>query len=163
MLGSAGGTTTMFGTQTEVDPVSHMIGTAVGWGGNPRSAAIYDSGFPKANEGKTVHTITVKGVPVDGFWSISLYNAKGYFEKNDLGAYSVNNLTAKPNPDDSFTIQFGGGQKDTPNFLPIMPGWNYIVRLYPSAFRDLERYIEVSRSAAQTGKVRSSGTSNPTK
>src|SRR5258705_8230743 len=100
-----------------------MIGTAVGWGGNPRSAAIYDSGFPKANEGKTVYTITVKAVPVDGFWSISLYNAKGYFEKNDLGAYSVNNLTAKPNGDGSFTIQFGGCAKTTPNCLPIRINW----------------------------------------
>ena len=27
---------------------------------------------------RPVHTITVKDVPVDGFWSISVYNAKGY-------------------------------------------------------------------------------------
>ena len=47
-------------------------------------------------------------MPVDGFWSISVYNAKGYFEKNDLNAYSLNNLTAKPNADGSFTVQFGG-------------------------------------------------------
>jgi hypothetical protein len=44
-------------------------------------------------------------------WSISLYNAKGFFEKDDLNAYSLNNLTAKPNADGSFTIQFGGCQK----------------------------------------------------
>ena len=45
-----------------------------------------------------MHKLTVKDVPVDGFWSISVYNAKGYFEKNDLNAYSLNSLTAKPNP-----------------------------------------------------------------
>jgi hypothetical protein len=79
---------------------------------------------------KTVHKLTVKDVPVAGFWSISLYNAKGFFEKNDLNAYSLNNLTAKPNADGSFTVQFGGCQKDTLNCLPIMAGWNYTVRLY---------------------------------
>jgi len=31
--------------------------------------------------------------------------------------------------DGSITIHFGGDPKQ-PNFLPIVPGWNYIVRLY---------------------------------
>ena len=51
----------------------------------------------RKNDGKTVYRVTMKDVPVDAFWSISVYNAKGYFEKNDLNAYSLNNLTAKPN------------------------------------------------------------------
>jgi para-nitrobenzyl esterase len=119
-----------FGTQKEVDPVAHLIGTAIGWGGNPSYAAVYDIFYPADNSGKTVHKLTVKDVPVDGFWSVSLYNAKGFFEKNDLNAYSLNNLTAKPNPDGSFTIQFGGCQRETPNCLPTMAGWNYTVRLY---------------------------------
>lgn len=50
--------------------------------------------------------------------------------KNDLNAYSINNLTAKPNSDGSVTVQFGGCRKEIPNCLPIMPGWNYTVRLY---------------------------------
>jgi para-nitrobenzyl esterase len=120
----------MFGAKNEVDPVNYLIGVAIGWGGNPSSAAVYLNAFPKNNDGKTVHKLTVKDVPVDGFWSISVYNAKGFFEKNSLNAYSLNNLTAKPNVDGSFTIQFGGCRKDTPNCLPIMKGWNYTVRLY---------------------------------
>jgi hypothetical protein len=67
---------------------------------------------------------------VDGFWSISVYNEKGFFEKNNLNAYSLNNLTAKPNEDGSFTVQFGGCDGKAPNCLPIMPGWNYTVRVY---------------------------------
>jgi para-nitrobenzyl esterase len=125
-----GDTGAMFGTRSEVDPIAHLIGTAIGWGGNPPYAAVYDSIYPKDNGGKTVHKLTVKDVPVDGFWSISLYNAKGVFEKNDLNAYSLNNLVAKPNADGSFTVQFGGCQQDTPNCLQIMVGWNYTVRLY---------------------------------
>jgi para-nitrobenzyl esterase len=130
VLGSLDGTVHMFGTKDEVDPLDHLIGTAIGWGGNPRSAADYQSFYPLKNDGKTVHKLTVKNVPVDGFWSVSLYNDKGFFEKNDLNAYSLNNLTAKPNPDGSFTVQFGGCAKETVNCLPTMPGWNYTVRLY---------------------------------
>lgn len=123
-------TGTMFGTKSEVDPVAHLIGTAIGWGSNPPYAATYPSFYPKDNGGKTVHKLTPKDVPVDGFWSISVYNAKGFFEKNSLNAYSLNNLTAKPNADGSFTVQFGGCRTDTPNCLPITAGWNYTVRLY---------------------------------
>jgi para-nitrobenzyl esterase len=132
VLGSTLGNSprTLFGTRSEVDPLLHLIGTAVGWGGIPKTAAFYVGRFPSANDGKTVHQLIVKDVPVDGFWSISVYNAKGYFEKNDLGAYSLNNLTARPNLDGSFTVRFGGCHKDIPNCLPITTGWNYTVRLY---------------------------------
>ena len=119
-----------FGTRYEVDPIAHLIGTAVAWGGNPREAAIYQGNIPKANDGRTVHTLTVRDVPVDAFWSITVYNEKGYLERNDLDAYSLNNLTARPNADGSFTVQFGGCDAGTRNCLPIMKGWSYTVRLY---------------------------------
>lgn len=129
-LGSLGGTSVMFGHKADVDPVSFLIGAAAGWGGNPPSAAVYNGVFPKQADGKTVHRLRVKDVPVDGFWSISVYNAKGFFEKNDLGLYSLNNLTARPDADGAITIQFGGDPEAAPNHLPITPGWNYTVRLY---------------------------------
>lgn len=125
-----GGAGVPFGTRNEVDPRAHLVGTAVGWGGSPRRAAIYRNVYPKANDGSTVYRLTVSDVPVDGFWSISVYDRDGFFEKNVLGAYSVNSLTAKPGANGAFTIQFGDCHRDTPNCLPIMPGWNYTVRLY---------------------------------
>jgi para-nitrobenzyl esterase len=129
-LGSLGGVVDRFGTEDEVDPFEHLIGTAIGWGGNPRRDADYQSLAPPRNDGKTVYRLTLKDVPVDAFWSISVYNAKGYFEKNELNAYSLNNVTAKPNPDGSFTIQFGGCGTGVQNCLAITPGWNCTVRLY---------------------------------
>jgi para-nitrobenzyl esterase len=129
-LAALGGTGPLFGARGEVDPIDHLIGAAVGWGGNPPTAAVYQGAFPAANDGSTVHELTVRDVPVDGFWSISVYDAKGYFAKNELNAYSLNNLTAKPNADGSFTVRFGGCSAGTPNCLPITPGWNYTVRLY---------------------------------
>jgi len=119
-----------FGPKDKVDPIRHLIGTAWGWGGNPDRDAIYLTVTPARKDGTTVHKLTVKDVPVDGFWSISLYDADGYFRKNEYNAYSLNNLTAKKAPDGSTTIQFGGCDGKIPNCLPIMKGWNYTVRLY---------------------------------
>lgn len=118
-----------FGTKAEVEPVRHLIGSAIAWGGNPRSAAIYTNAYPKQNDGKTAYMLTVKDVPVDAFWSVTVYNADGYMEKNELGRYSLNSLTAKADKDGSVTIRFGG-DRDAVNHLPIMPGWGYTVRLY---------------------------------
>lgn len=119
-----------FGTKAEVDPIRHLLGTAMGWGGNPDKDATYLNIVPAGNDGKTVYTLAVKDVPVDGFWSVSLYNAEGYYEKNDYNAYSVNSVTAKRADDGSVAVQFGGCDGKIPNCLPIMAGWNYTVRLY---------------------------------
>jgi hypothetical protein len=119
-----------FGAKGQVDPVNHLIGSATGWGGNPDKDATYLNVTPEKNDGKTVYKLTVKNVPVEAFWSISLYDAQGYFEKNPFNSYSVNDITAKKNPDGSVTVQFGGCDGKIPNCLPIMKGWNYTVRLY---------------------------------
>jgi hypothetical protein len=119
-----------FGTKAEVDPVRHLLGTAGGWGGNPDKDATYLSITPPKNEGTTIYKLDVKTVPVDGFWSVSVYNAEGYYQKNPYDAYALNNITAKKSADGSIAIQFGGCDGKIPNCLPTMPGWNYTVRLY---------------------------------
>jgi hypothetical protein len=118
----------MFGPKDRVIPERHLIGTAGGWGGNPLEDAKYEVGVVKQNDGTRPYVLTVKDVPVDGFWSLTVYNDKGYFEAPE-NAISVNNVTAKRNKDGSTTIHFGGDPKAV-NYLRIMPGWNYIVRLY---------------------------------
>lgn len=120
----------MFGDREQTDPVRYLIGAALGWGGNPENDALYLNVVPTKNDGTTVYRLTAKDVPVDGFWSISLYNAEGYFQANKYNAYSLNNITAKKADDGSVTIQFGGCDGKISNCLPIMRGWNYIVRLY---------------------------------
>ena len=120
----------MFGPRGGVDPVRHLIGAASAWGGNPEKDALYLNVVPGRNDGKTVYRLNVKDVPVDGFWSISVYNAKGYFEPNPLNAYTLNNITAKPGADGSIAVQFGGCDGKVDNCLPTPPGWNYLVRLY---------------------------------
>jgi len=120
----------MFGTPEQVDPMRHMIGTAAAWGGIPEKDTFYLPITPARNDGQTVSRMIVGQVPVDGFWSVSVYNARGFFEPNRLNAYSLNNLTARRNADGTVTVQFGGCSDAVPNCLPTMPGWNYLVRLY---------------------------------
>jgi hypothetical protein len=119
----------LFGKKENLDPVYWMLGAALGWGGLPAEAANYANAFPKKNDGKTPYTLTVTDVPVYGFWSVTLYDDKGYMPVNKYNAYSFNNVTAKKAKDGSITIHFGGDPK-ADNFLPIVPGWNYIVRMY---------------------------------
>ena len=119
----------MFGDKAKLNPIDHLLGAAYGWGGNPKEAAVYQNGVPSLNDGKTAYSLTVRDVPVDGFWSITVYNAKGFMEPNPQDAYSVNNVTAKRNPDGSVTVHFGGDPKSV-NYLPITAGWSYVARMY---------------------------------
>ena len=128
-----GATTTesskFFGKKENLDPVYWLLGAALGWGGLPAEAATYAVAFPEKNDGKTPYTLTVSDVPVYGFWSVTLYDEKGYIPVNKYNAYSFNNVTAKKDKDGSITIHFGG-DPEADNFLPIIPGWNLLGRMY---------------------------------
>jgi len=127
-----------FGTKDQTRPIDHLVGAAAGWGGLPRTAASYVVGSVDANDGETLHAVTVKDVPVDAFWSVTVYNADGYLEPNDLGVNSYNNFTAKPNDDGALTIHFGGCDDGRGNCIPISPGWNHTIRLYQPRAEILE-------------------------
>jgi hypothetical protein len=118
-----------FGDTGQVKPVAHLLATAAGWGGLPRADATYSNVTPEQNDGTVAYTLDLDKVPVDGFWSISVYNEKGFFEKNDRGVYSINSASAAKNADGSVTVHFGGDPEQA-NYLPIVKGWNYTVRLY---------------------------------
>lgn len=119
-----------FGSEEETRPIDHLIGAAAGWGGLPREAAMYVIDSVDQNDGETPYSVTVEDVPVDAFWSITVYNADGYLEANDLGVNSYNDITARSDPDGSYTIHFGGCEDERVNCIPITSGWNFAVRMY---------------------------------
>ena len=117
-----------FGRREDVDPAKHLIGTAAGWGGLPETEAFYTAG--PAGLPATAFRLTARDVPVDAFWSVSVYNAAGFFEPNDGGVYNINSVSGQKDPDGSVTVHFGGCEDGRPNCIPIMDGWNYVVRMY---------------------------------
>lgn len=119
----------MFGRRDEVDPVRHLIGTAAGWGGLPQSEASYVGVDPQLPVGH--YELTLRDVPVDAFWSVSVYNAAGFFEPNAEDRYTVNSVTGVPDPDGAITVRFTPpGEAGEPNSIPLPEGWNYLVRFY---------------------------------
>jgi hypothetical protein len=121
----------MFGAnEHQVDPIKHLIGSALLWGGFPEKDALYLPITPARNDGGTIHKLSVADVPVDGFWSLTVYNSEGYLQPNTYNAYSVNSVTATRGPAGTVTIRFGGCDGKIENCLSITRGWNYTVRLF---------------------------------
>jgi hypothetical protein len=112
------------------DPVRRLIGAGAAWGGLPENDALFVNITPDRNDGRTVHRLTLKDAPVDGFWSVSVYDADGRFGANPQKAYTVNSITAEASADDAVVIQFGGCDGHIPNCLPTPPDWSALLRLY---------------------------------
>lgn len=118
----------MFGSPDAVDPVRHLLGTAAGWGGLPETEAFYAIDSEARPVG--AYTLTFRDVPVDAFWSVSIYNRDGYFEPNPYDSFSANSVTSTPEADGSVVLLLAPEPGDAPNHLYVMDGWNYTVRLY---------------------------------
>jgi hypothetical protein len=74
--------------------------------------------------------------PVDGFWSLTLYNEQHFFHPNELRRYSLGtkNKSLKYNPDGSLTLYAGhrspGADKES-NWLPAPEGpFSLYIRAY---------------------------------
>jgi len=127
---SATSSARFFGVKCDNSYLDKAMGVAVGWGGMQEKDAKYIPAQVAKNDGKTAYTLTVpKDVPVDGFWSVTVYNKDRYMVPNEYDSYSINSLTAKKNKDGTVTLHFGGDPK-ADNYLYIPEGWLYIIRFY---------------------------------
>jgi hypothetical protein len=119
------------GKRGEVDTLKHTVATIAGWGLLPPERAMYQAVQLNLSTAKKYKIQVPTDVPVGAFWSISMYNAKGFFQKNDLGVYSLNSVTAKRNADNSVTIHLGGCEDGRSNCLPFAgEGFYYQWRMY---------------------------------
>merc|ERR1711935_392070 len=131
----------MFGAKHSWPLLNHNCGTAYGWGGFPKEQAVYPQ-IPVPPDvsvaGNGRYTLTMTEVPIQAFWSITVYDAQGYVSTKEGDVYNINSAFAvadsnkKEEEKKSYTIHFGNNyEKDVvPNVINIMPGWNITVRLY---------------------------------
>jgi hypothetical protein len=102
--------------------------SAYGFGTLPETESFLITVSPNLPADKA-YSLTVKDVPVDGFWSLAIYDKDGYFNENEYHSYGFSDGTAKKKADGSITLYFGG-DPDSVNFIPLSEGWNYAVRMY---------------------------------
>lgn len=86
----------------------YQVGAAIGWGGAQMIDNIDEVSGNYPSE--QCHQATVEDPENKAFWSITVYDKKG-FMFNDCTSFSSN--TAKVNKDGTYTISFAGG--DDPN------------------------------------------------
>lgn len=97
-----------------------------------------DSAGAQLEGSKTYEITFAKGEepPVNGFWSLTLYNEQHFFHPNDLKRYSLGtkNKTLKPNADGSLTLYAGAkspGKDKEGNWLPAPQGhFSLYIRAY---------------------------------
>ena len=89
-------------------------------------------------DGNNQYTVTSKGEtpPVNGFWSLALYNAEHFFNPNPLGVYSrgTKDKTLQYGEDGSLTLYLGAtspGRDKESNWLPAPSGtFSLLLRNY---------------------------------
>jgi hypothetical protein len=116
--------------------------TAIGLGANRPQDAIYPTSLKDAEGRKYSGTNKYvmrfpKGElpPVQGFWSITMYNADYFFVNNPLNRYTISaRNTLKPNPDGSTDVYIqheSPGKDKESNWLPAPSGdFVLMLRLY---------------------------------
>ena len=119
----------------EFSDEKYQVGAAVGWGGAQMKDNIYEaSGNFSAD---SCYQLTFEDPKNTAFWSITVYDAKG-FMFNDLANFSSNN--AKANDDGTYTISFGCGEGESNNIeiANSTNQFNIVVRHYQPSKRVIE-------------------------
>lgn len=134
-----------FTTKTGIygaDYLMRALVTAIGLGANRPQDAVYPTSLKDANgsayDGANKYVMRFeKGQtpPVEGFWSVTMYNEQYFFVTNPINRYSISpRQNLKANPDGSVDIYV---QKDSPgadkesNWLPAPDGKFYLMlRMY---------------------------------
>jgi hypothetical protein len=134
-----------FTTKTGIygaDYLMRAVVTAIGLGANRPQDAVYPTSLKDANgsayDGTNKYVIRLEKdqtPPVEGFWSITMYNDQYFFVANPINRYSISprqNLKANPDGSIDIYVQKGspGADKES-NWLPAPDGKFYLMlRMY---------------------------------
>ena len=96
----------------DVSYLNFATGTKEGWGGPATSHSAYESRYNDAS-GATLegsageYVLVTQEPPVKAFWSVTVYDSTtGRLHPNKHDRYHINNTTAVPNADGTFTFHF---------------------------------------------------------
>jgi hypothetical protein len=96
----------------DVTYLNHATGTKVGWGGPALTHSAYESAY-NDDTGETLdgsrgqYVLVTEEPPVKGFWSVTVYDSTtGRLHPNEHDRYHINNTTAAPNEDGTYTFRF---------------------------------------------------------
>ena len=118
---------------------------ASGWGGVRSADQTYVFGSPELNgildvTNDTTYSLTLPAdLPhsPDGFWSLTVYNKDGFMFPPGPNNYNSEFVGDKGKAENGTTTIYFGGCEDEArqvpskaNCLPIMEGWNYVLRVF---------------------------------
>jgi hypothetical protein len=126
-----GDTAGSMGKRGELNELIHTVATAAGWGLNPPENAMYIVVNKDMDPKKKYKVVVPAKVPVNAFWSLSVYNKGGFFGENKLNAYTVNDVTGHKSDDGTTAIYLGACEDEKYNCLPLPGEGSYLEwRLY---------------------------------
>ncbi len=127
----------MSGARGTVDERMHLLGTAAGWGLLPDANARYLSYGQEDGQGCFRATYSVPPFNEPGFFSITMYDADGWLfsERAILNEYNIHF-----NDDGTFDAYFGECGDNARNNLPIVDGWNFLMRVFEPRLNELGTY-----------------------
>lgn len=127
----------MQGARGAVDPRMHLLGTAAGWGLLPDVNAQYMSYGQEDGDGCFTATYSVPPLNPPGFFSITMYDRDGWIF-SDRAILNDQNIVFNENG--TFDAFFGDCGADAKNNLPIVDGWNILLRVYEPRLEELADY-----------------------
>ncbi len=127
----------MQGARGTVDERMHLLGTAAGWGLLPDANARYLSYGQEDGQGCFQATYSVPPFNEPGFFSITMYDADGWIfsDRAILNEYNI-----EFNDDGTFDANFGECDDNVKNNLPVVDGWNFLMRVYEPRLDELDSY-----------------------
>ena len=89
------------------------------------------------------YRVTIGDVPVDAFWSISVYNAGRVLRAERPATRTASTTRRTANDDGIHDDPLRRCDDDRPNCIPVMDGWNYVGAVVSTSSGGHRRLVDV--------------------